>query len=762
MKKLLLIIFLFMIPISLAVGTESYPSISGENQDYSNVGRGEFLLDENSEFIFEQFASGLEDSFATPVIADLDNNSILELVIVDQDNIRIFQNKELDIVSVFDFGVAPTEISNILLFDIDDDGFLEIIFVVNLGTAEFKIFNFSQSEGIQLQTEFNLVGATPIRPSIACRAANECILQIADDFSITPTLSEYELISFDSTGTTSAITPISQEAHSGVIALCSPRDNRIAVADYDGDGNTEYIMSFARRSNFDGNDITYILLWLNNLTLEQSGSEIESVSDLTFSCDAVPASFTSPIVTELLSSSQNQEAIIGAQTSNDGFRIFVFSGSDGSLAETYPEVILGIGTEGEGNIVSNVVFGNFIPESTGKKDVCVMGFDGSSAQQYELLCGTQSRGLFQFDHTVLPFDFSLLGFNITEDNKELHHLIHGVQYSDALTEAFGGGSGQDLEEVLTTYGVFRLFYGALESQNELQRIFDPSTTRGVNLAIDLEKFGQDDIISMTNTNIFYFDDKGTNGEGVIIDVEYIPCPVDTLIRINTTMQVTVRARDTNTFALGFDRILASTKVYFNDINQQNRSANRSTDQSTGEVSIQFTPRFSMNKTITNGLIRTTVTDTENPTVIDIEDQFFSVALNQGLTFEDGVSCTVAVEVFPTQVVSVLNISAAAAANEGLSNFFETSANQFSVAPIIVVLFLMLGWTIAVLTTKGDQNSSVITMNKVIFMLIGNAFIFIIGTIAGAVSFGILLVFVILGIFGIILWARRMFTSNSMG
>ena len=74
---------------------------------------------------------------------------------------------------------------------------------------------------------------------------------------------------------------------------------------------------------------------------------------------------------------------------------------------------------------------------------------------------------------------------------------------------------------------------------------------------------------------------------------------------------------------------------------------------------------------------------------------------------------------------------------------------------------MLAWTIAILTSGGATNSSMISMNKVIFMLIGNAFIFIVSAILGAVPFGVLLVVVILALFSIVVYFRRMFTANNV-
>lgn len=753
---LLIVFLLLVIPFSSAIGTTRYPNPSGVDQDYSNEGRGEFIRIAG-EFDFEQFAKNLGGSLGTPIIDDLDNNSISELIIVDEDQVEIYQNRELDIVSVFDFGDIPTDISNILSFDIDGDGFKEIIFVVEgLTDNQLKIFNFSQADGIQLQREFKIFsGTAPSHPMIACRDVNECIGTLTTGTTnneFNPFTAFHRGFAFDSRNATiQSFTIFSEnQGSSDQIDLCSPRDKNIIVKDYDGDGNLEYILSMGKRENSGGGDAEWKIFWLDNTTVELSGSEAENVPELN-GCEGtlgLSTSFTSPIVQEVAASESKIEAVIGAQSSNNDFRIFIFSGSDGSKVDEFPEEFTFL--EADGTIVSNVMFGQFMPE-TASNDVCVMGFD-TTEDRYELLCGNVLRS--PFSHAILEFPTSSLAFNISGDSNEQHHLIHGVQFSDLLQES------KDLEEVLSTHGVFELDYSGFD--NVLNRIFDLGTTRGVNLGIDLEQFGQDDIISMTDTNIFYFDDKGTNGEAEILDIEYDPCPVNTIIKLNTTMQVTVTARDTNTFALGFDDLNFKTIAYSGDLNAQNRTLpNISTDQITGQAIVIYQPNFDMNKTITNGIIRTEVFDTGNPDTLAVEEQLFSVAL-AGLEFGDA-TCTITVTSLEEEIITEadLNISVAAQGNEGLDDFFEGASNEFRVTPLIIVLFLMLGFTIAVLTTGGDGNSQMITMNKIVFALLGNAIIFIIGTIVGAVPFGVLLVVIIFAIIIAGLWFRRALTSENM-
>lgn len=768
---ILMIAMLLVIPAVFAAGTNRYPNTGGINQDYVNDGRGEFLL-VNGEFDFDQFAKNLDNSRTTPIIDDFDNNGVSELIIIDDDKVRAYQNKELDIVSAVDFGEIPASTSNLLSFDIDGDGFNEIIFLgVGVGGPsntrdDIIILNFTQADGLQIQNRFNLSTQVDPQSMIACRAPNECLALVtskSDVDTFNPFTLFYTGYTFDSTGITIGIAGFTifseTQASSNPIAFCNPRDQKIVVDDYDGDGNDEYIFSMGKKEG-SPTDVEYRVFWLDNTTVEQIAVQAESVSELAVECGGltgVTNSFTSPISEEMFIGEPKREACIGAQSSNDDFRIFCFSGSDASKVDEFPEEFTLL--EADGTIVSNVVFGNFIPD-TGTEDVCVMGFD-STEDRYELLCGSDGRSFPQlFSHAILEFPFSSLGFNISTDTLEQHHLIHGVQFSNEQQDL------NDVNEILTTYGIFELDFSGVD--NVLERIFNIGTTRGVNLAVDLEQFGQDDIISMTPTNIFYFDDKGSNNPAQLIDITYNPCIVNTLVKLNTTLQVTVEARDTNTFALGFDDLNFSVFAYSGNPNQQDRFAgNIPTSQVDGTAIVIFSPLFDLNQTGSGNILRVEVFDSENPTEVDSNEQIFSVGVT-GLEFGDG-TCTQTIIIIGEEEEDEAALAAALEAaipddrvDNGVTTGIITLSNLLGLGGTTIWLIIMVALSIGVWGAVMQTNREGIPMipgsAALGLIAILNVLMIIIGARLGILSAGLVVIISVIAVVIIAVFLGRFLTG----
>lgn len=633
---IIIIAFLLILPVSVsAIGTINYTQAGGNNFDWLNEGRGTFAgigTDINT------FGKSVADPFQIPIISDFDNDGVSDMFILDGDTGRIYQNKELDVIATLDIGNVPTDISNVIAFDIDGDGFDEIIFSSVESDSDVFILNFSVTEGLQLQRTFTLSDINLLtHPMIACRATNECIITVdsgttVDNFN--PFTAFYRAVSFDSTNRTSGLVTIASvgQPSSDAIALCSPRNQNIPVVDIDGDGILEFGVVMGQAEDSD-TDVRVTFFWLDNLTIDVTGTRQKSATAVVDCAGATGVSnfITSPLGANLFTAHSGVETFIGLQSSANDFRIQGFK-SDGSFFDEFPETIL---SEGDGNMISNVFLMNAFPETTGALDFCVLGY-AFTDQEIDLVCGTEDRGLFLPQSSEFKFPVANL-FNISTNINKKDNVVHGVQHSNALTNL------QDLNEILSAYGIFTLDFVGI---NELIRVFQNPQGDSVILSIDFEQFGADDLIVMTDTNIIYLDDKVSNEPAQIDDVTFNPCVIDSVIKVNETLQVTVDASDTNDAVLGFDNLSISISVYDGDSNQQNVTNKVTTSQIDGSTTV--IEAFILNKTGSAKVIRVEVFDTENPTQVASVEQTFTVNVN-GIEFGDSI-CTLSVTLPPDDEV----------------------------------------------------------------------------------------------------------------
>ncbi len=754
MKKSLILvtlIFLLSIYIVSAVGTETYPKPSGANSDWQNEGRGSFgTIGED----FDTFGRSLTAPLNMPIVADLDNNSVNELIIVDSDTVKIFQNKELNLISTVDYGTAATDISNILAFDIDGDAQQEIIFIDGTNRIVF-IFNFTEADGIQIQRQFSLADISLVTfPMIGCRAANECIATLDSSFTVdnfNPFTAFYRGISFDSTNRTSGLTTIFSETQpsSDGIQICSPRTKNIIVNDYDFDGNDEYIISFADQESSNPNP-TYHVRWLDNLTVETSGeTDAITVTVNTGSCtgeNGLSNLFTSPVTDDIRAEKPNAETFIAIQTDDDDFEIHVFA-ADGTKFHEIPDTL-----QADGVIMSNVMIGNFFPE-TGNEDVCVLGYDKDN-QEIDLLCGTEDRGLFLGDDDEFKISVAGRGFNVSEDVNIMNVVAHAVQHSNVQTGL------NDIDEVISPYGIFNLQFSGVP--NTLESLFINPAGDSVIYSIDLEGFGSDDLIAMTSTNIFYFDDRLSNEPGEIVSLTFNPCITDSILKINTTLQIQAELRDTNPPSLGFDDMNADFFIYESSSNEQNASfRNLTTSQSDGTTTV--ITQFIVNQTGNALRFVTEAFDSENPDEIDSNLQTFSVQLT-GLEFGDS-TCTIQVAIPPEVDPEVPDLITESAAENSISNTLQALADLSGLSQLIwwtifmafAAIFIFIGGTVF---NRGQGEVLEDSHTKLGVILVVEIALLIIGTLVGVVPIGITIAIVVVGLVVVSLFLNRMFTGTN--
>ena len=620
-----------MLPLVMGVGTTQYLQPATTEEDWEFDGRGLF----SSQIDTNVFSQSLTDTHAIPIVGDFDNDGLNEIIILDDDDLIVMNNKELTVQDTIDIGNAPSITSNFLAFDIDGDGFLELIFHNDVDN-EIEIFNYSNADGIQNQISFSVTenGYT----MLACKDVDECIITLdsySDENIFNPFDVDYRVQSFNSHGTTSSATILFTETQpsSDAMAVCSPRLRNIPVVDYDGDLIDEYVISFADYEEGDS-FITYHLEYLNNITSELSTEETHTVPDADeTTCDGengIGNQITSPLVAEMFSTKGGKETFLGVMSDSNDFIIDVFDAS-GSPFEQFPEIL-----EADGRIFSNPMLLNAFPETTGQVDVCVLGYDAVT-QEINLLCGTSSRGgvlpdadefLFQTDGT----------FNLSNSISELDIIAHGGQHSNELTDL------QDLNEIISSHGVFKIDFTGI---NSLTRLYENTVKNSVLLSIDGEKVGSDDLLAMTPSNLFYIDDKLQRENPEIQSITFNPCIIDSIIKLNTSLQIGVVAIDNNPASFGNDLLTINVSIYTNTANHQSASV---VDVQSGSLN-QFL--FSANSTGSGNVITVSVFD--NASTTDTVTQTFSVA-NNGLEFGDSTCTSDYVGGVLSAEVDVLNIT----------------------------------------------------------------------------------------------------------
>ncbi len=784
MKKLVLffVVMLFIVPISIA---KTDYNESGNFDNEYQLGFTFFNQELDPVTDISVISRGLTNQQRlVPLVTDLDNNGVNEIIILDGDDLRLFQNSTLGEIDSLDIGVTQRT-SNMITFDIDglNNSFTEIILIQEEENFD-GVLQILQWNGTNLfnLTSIRLPSITHFNGEMAikCRAVNDCLMVYADHISRTDeggAAGDMFVSFFNSTDVVNELNIDS--APSGSSTYCMPKIRHIVATDFDEDGDLDYIFSVGEvlSSGLDQLNIYYVdvtskipsLLRGSPLEIDVSGVDDPIGDSCAESTGNYGRFYTSPLVFDLKVGG-GEETVIGFNVDDNEFnmRSYDSSGTTESTAriDSYPLL-----QDADGQIISNPFRANIFDDS-GNVDFCVMGSLPTS-NQIDLLCASEQATFGLFDNIEFLFDKEDR-FNISEDFNDWNILTHSITAKSTDVP--------NNDEILNSYGVFDANFGSCNIFGfcDLDIIFENPKGDGVMIASDVENVGAEDLILLSSTSIHYLDDQlidlGADivNEDIIID----PC-IDAPIKINSSMSITFPVIDLDT--INKDLVNAKVIVYVGTANEQDTGFS-SNFVSGATFTFTAPSDFKLNQTISNGIIRLVANDTGGSDNLDTVEFPFTIATN-GVEFNDcrtiGIDVTqecttdadcstgeVCIQVAATGIcqeidIPPLNVSREARENAGLSGFFEEASNLFRVSPLIVALFLMLGFTIAVLTTLDRANDSMITMNKIMFIIFGNALIFIIASIMGAIPFGVLLVVIIFGIFGIVLWARRMFTATEM-
>lgn len=791
MNKLIVFLMISLLIIPVAISVTNYTQL-GDDDNFYIRGNGVFNsnLDPQTDVIITPQI--FTDPKKSPLINDFDGDGFIEIVILNGITINILQNKTLTTVDTLTLNAVSSErFSNIIIFDIDGDDSEEII-LVGEKSGLLHILNFTGGD-LQLQNEINASetithtvdgSGTSVSGlfTIGCSEPNRCLMAYGSTNFLTAGGGVFAAEIYASYFNSTAVANELQLKDGGTAfdTFCPPKIRHMVTANYDpfSDTDIEFIFTYSRpdvASSDSGDDIEIfwvniesnnsVTLELNTLTTEVGeifGVESSSVSSMCTNQntninyrftggigEALPSKFFSaPLVFDANGGTGGLETIVAMSTDNNEF-IMIMYDALGTEVREFPLI-----QETEGHLISNVFRAEVFDDSTSEQDFCVLGQQsepqGIFNEAVNILCGSlrDANGFGAFNLQTIEFrseDTFGLPFNVSDSFDELQILTHAVEFDESNSES----------EALTSYGVIELdlnrnIFSAcfLANECDLNLLFENPREDGVVISSDFDNNNLEDLLVLTSTNLFYIDDGFENQPVSQLDFTTNPC-IDSVWKLNTSVEITVAATDPE-----LDLVQVSATLYDGDGNEDSQiSANVSSG-----TFVPFT--FTANKSIGAGTLTMTGVDVENPSQVLTETKTFSVA-NNGVEFND---CTTTGSSSAAVVNDTgLNVSSAATSNEGLGDFFEGAANTFRVSPLIVALILMLGFTLAVLTTPSGEGAGnmMITHNKILMVGLGNLVIFIIAVIAGAISFGILLTILVLGglIFGF--WIKHQVTKSPM-
>ncbi len=793
--KIGLMVFMILIVLPLALAEQSAKTDYNESGNFDNryeLGLGAFNSNLDPADVNAQTTTVLvTDGRKVPLISDLDGDGLTEVIILDGRNIEVYQNKTLSLVDSFTLDTATDErFSNILTFDINGDGLREIIIMAEeeeelhiLQLNNSVLTNITRSTGIDFSLWGHTAGTNAGEIVIKCSSTERCLALFSDNIrtgnsggGVTNKLigcyfnSSQEAIQGD--GDKLCLNPI--DSSSSLSVFCQPNIRHMTAIDYDEDNGGasadpsefEFIASNLEVEQSLATDELLNIYWIDilpnsSVVLENSiqntvpGSILGgATTGVSFSCDnsvgqnenndgtgnpLFPGFYvTSPLVFDADPTS-GFETVVGIGVDPDEFNILMFE-KDGSFLDDFPEV-----ADSEGIMISNVFKADIFDDST--QDFCVMGFNGDPTggvdDSLSVTCGSKNDpngfGLTNFETIEFRFDKQGL-FNISQTYDNAGVLAHSGEHD----------TSNDIDEVVSAYGILELDRTCTITGNcDMDLIFQQpkgSNNPRIITTDAYDRVGLEDMIVLTDVNLFYMDDGFTNQPATITNIFTNPC-LDSVWKINSSVEVKITATDPEN-----DLVSVRATLYSGDTNEQSREF---INASSG-TEVPFS--FIANKTIGGGSLLFEAFDpVNNPNDIDSIDKAFSVA-QTGVEFND---CTTS-ESFVTEAEAeeaILNASLTVDATENaVESGIDTLTGISGLAGTTIWLILMLAFSLFIwfeIAQTGMSGNSGLGVIAIV-----NALFIILGARLGILSTGLVVIIVLLAVVIVAVFLGKFLTGIS--
>jgi hypothetical protein len=760
MKASVPIILLILIAATVSAAETYNKTGTFDGKFFTDAG---VFNDGNPQFALSISLKGLSAIKEVPLVVDMDNDGINEIIVMDAATLRLYHGSDLTIVDAYNTG-HNERISNMLAFDIDGDGRTEVIFV----QEESELIEIIDYNGTAITNTTLSIGSaiTHIdgRFTIQCAATDQC-LAVYHERMDSGAGADLRAIGFSSTTTGTEV-----DLSTGVATtenFCFPKVRSMPYTDFDPtNAGNEFLVNIMRFKNGGDERMFFFTISMTGLVVTETREtstdnfglghgafEVFDGGAPECDIDNLERFYSAPIVHNFDQAAGNgKEFVVASMVDSNEYIMGLFN-SDHTFEDDFPETF-----EADGILVSNPFIANVFGD-TGFNDFCVIGHQNVN-QELEALCGTYSTGA---ELETIEFKSSTKGtFNITTAFGNIAIISHSGQHSDQQIATDSSVAATDTTEIISAYGVHRLSgqsFAPLSTINKMDRISALPANNLACIAVDAEKSGSSDLICHTGTTLYYLDDGLENQGALITNVNYNPCVLDgAILKQNTTLQIIVTVTDQNSAVLGQDAVGANVTIYKGTPNAVKQSV-------TGIASGDPIPlSFNANATGTNQI--EIIAFDEGTSQTNTKTQSFTVA-SQGISFGQS-TCSQVFEAVPDSVLFPQGVLTDPEGNQLNNNTINRGiveyASLFGVSGSLVWILLMfiLGITIILAPTvnsfRTGMQSGIGTNALLSILFIFEAFMLIIGSLLGILGLGIIVTLSVILIAALGIWFSRVFTG----
>lgn len=762
--RVIIPILVLILLVSSAFAQFDYTQTGGSSDDFSTSLTSLTTIDEDETTTSSKSFTGARDA---PLVADLDNDGVNEIIGISDGSINLYQTKSLTPLETFT--ISNEVLSNFFAFDIDGDDLVELIYA----QVDSEILNILEYNGTSFynETSIDLSGLTHAGSGdmlLSCRFTNDCFMAFSSKSAGGGGAGVIYGLFFNSTdigAETSLVTASWANAK-----FCSPFVKTIVPIDYDSDDSalTELEYNFGMYENDAVGELSYYLLSVQvtgtTPVLERHVRETD-FGDYTLSspltcADADRRAMSGPLIMDIDGFSGTLETIIAMQTDSDRYVMLSYrkdaDGTDpleisfpgGTRIDDYPETADAIGT-----LISPLFKTNAF-DNTGKEDFCVLGYNGA-LNATEMTCGSEQQSTFPIDQETVKLTLSSSNFeglyDIDETVSQYNTMVHSINWQSGNNP----GASADLDEILTTYGVFQIDYSF---DDELLVLYEISTDNGAVIPVDAEKLQlvngnpRNDLILVDSTNIRYIDDGFSNSQAVRSDTDVSPCNGDW--QVNTSIEVDMVLTDADE-----DTVIGRVTAYSGESNEQ-----VVVDNGSSGATLSFI--LKANQTTANSILKIEWWDSGTNIVQELNKNF--VVANTGLeasdcteTLEDQVLTSTEINGSLTEIQTDLTENNIATGLDSIVAFYGFNSESLGRQVGWLIMMLVLALTIIFQDNKmnrGTENPQF----TLIMVVISEILMLVLGVYLGFLSFGMLLTLIVLSLIVLGFWIKRMFTSDGGG